>query len=56
VPHAAAGLLEVDPPGYAGERVGTHGGEGAWCRVVALRLLDGAARKCRRRQHQNGER
>ena len=56
VADGAAGLLLVDPPGYAGERVGTHGGGGAWCRVLALRLLGGAARKCRRRKHQNGER
>ena len=56
VADGAAGLLAVDPPGHAGERVGTHGGGGTGCRVLALRLLDGAARKCRGRQHQDGER
>jgi hypothetical protein len=50
------GLLLIDAPGYAGERVGANAGSGRRGWVLVRCLHGGAARQCHGRNRQDGER
>ena len=56
VADGAVGLLAVDAPGYAGERVGANAGSGRCGWVLVRCLHGGAARQRHGRNRQDGER